>query len=88
MEIKALRDRIDIIDDELTRLFVKRMEISAQVAAYKRENNLPIYVPAREQEILRNISGKVNPEMEKYAQSLYSLIFDLSRSYQKDLFEK
>ena len=88
MEIKALRDQIDIIDDELTRLFVKRMEISAQVAAYKREHNLPIYVPAREQEILRNISGKVNPEMEKYVQPLYSLIFDLSRSYQKDLLEK
>ena len=88
MEIKALRDQIDIIDDELTRLFVKRMEISAQVAAYKREHNLPIYVPAREQEILRNISGNVNPEMEKYVQPLYSLIFDLSRSYQKDLLEK
>ena len=88
MEIKDLRDQIDSIDDELTRLFVKRMELSAQVAAYKREHNLPIHVPAREQEILQKISEKVDPEMEKHVHKLYSLIFDLSRSYQKDLFEK
>ena len=88
MEIKALRAQIDSIDDEIMRLFVKRMEISALIAAYKREHNLPIYVPSREQEILQSISQRVEPEMAKYTQSLYSSIFDLSRSYQKDLFEK
>ena len=35
MEIKALREQIDAIDEELVHLFVKRMNISAQVADYK-----------------------------------------------------
>ncbi len=82
MDLKALRDQIDSIDDELVRLFVKRMAISAQVADYKKENNLPIFVPAREREILQEIANKAGPEMDNYARVLYSMIFELSRSYQ------
>ena len=48
MDITELRSEIDKIDDELLKLFCARMEISAQVADYKRERNLPIFVPARE----------------------------------------
>ena len=40
MEIKELREQIDIIDDELVRLFAKRMDISKQVAEYKKENSI------------------------------------------------
>ena len=52
MDITELRSKIDSIDNELVRLFTERMDIAAQVADYKKENNLPIYVPAREREIL------------------------------------
>ena len=58
MEIKELREQIDIIDDELVRLFAKRMDISKQVAEYKKENSLPIHVPAREREILQEVAKK------------------------------
>ena len=37
MEIKQLREKIDEIDDQLVRLFTQRMELSGQVAAYKKE---------------------------------------------------
>ena len=53
MELKELRNEIDLIDDELVQLFNKRMQLSAQVADYKKEHNMPIHVPAREREILR-----------------------------------
>ena len=82
MELKELRDQIDEIDDELIPLFIKRMEISAQVADYKEANNMPIHVPAREQEILQNIAEKADPELAEYARELYSVIFQLSKDYQ------
>ena len=82
MELKDLRNEIDVIDDELVRLFAKRMEISAQVADYKKAHNLPIHVPAREREILQEVALKVGPDMTNYARVLYSMIFELSRSYQ------
>jgi len=82
MELKEIRDQIDSIDEELVKLFVKRMNLSAQVANYKKANNLPIYVPAREREILQDVAQKAGPEMANYTRVLYSMIFELSRSYQ------
>ena len=82
MELKELRNQIDAIDDELVDLFGKRMALSAQVADYKKENHLPIHVPSREREILQEVAAKAGPEMENYSRVLYSMIFELSRSYQ------
>ena len=82
MEIGELRKEIDSIDRELVKLFRARMDISAQVADYKRERNLPIFVPAREREILQQVAQMAGPEMAGYTRILYSTIFELSRSYQ------
>ena len=82
MDLKDLRNKIDAIDEELVQLFVKRMNLSAQVADYKKANNMPIYVPAREREILQDVSTKAGPEMANYTRVLYSMLFELSRSYQ------
>ncbi len=82
MDIIELRNEIDKIDENLVDLFVKRMNISAQIADYKKENNLPIYVPAREREKLQNVAKLAGSEMDNYTRVLYSMIFELSRSYQ------
>ena len=82
MELNELRNEIDLVDDALVKLFVKRMELSAQVADYKKEHNMPIYVPAREREILQAVGKKSGHEMENYTRVLYSMLFELSRSYQ------
>ncbi len=82
MELKDLRSQIDNIDDQLVKLFGQRMEIAAQIADYKKENNLPIFVPAREREKLLDVATKAGPDMENYTRVLYSMLFELSRSYQ------
>lgn len=83
MDLKDYRNQIDEIDDALVRLFAKRMEVSAQIADYKKANGLPIYVPAREREILQEVAEKAGPDMANYTRVLYSMLFELSRSYQK-----
>ena len=80
MDIKELRGQIDRIDDELVRLFGQRMDVAAQIADYKKENNLPIFVPAREREKLADVAEKAGPEMANYTRVLYSMLFELSRS--------
>ena len=82
MELKDYRTQIDAIDDELVRLFVARMNLSAQVANYKKEHDLPIYAPTREREILLDVAEKAGPDMATYTRVLYSMLFELSRSYQ------
>lgn len=82
MNLNELRLEIDKIDDELVRLFAQRMEVSARIADYKKENGLPIFVPAREQDKLLDVAQKAGPEMANYTRVLYNLLFELSRGYQ------
>ena len=82
MDISQLRSRIDDIDEKIVSLFTQRMDVSAQIADYKKENNLPIFVPAREREKLSNVAELAGPDMANYTRVLYSMLFELSRSYQ------
>ena len=82
MDLSEIRSQIDGIDRELVDLFCRRMALSAQVADYKKENNLPVYVPARERAILQQVAQQAGEDFEKDARILYSMIFELSRGYQ------
>ena len=82
MDIQELRSQIDGIDDQLVKLFAQRMDVAAQIADYKKANNLPIFVPAREREKLLDVSQKAGTDMANYTRVLYSMLFELSRSYQ------
>ena len=85
MDLDALREKLNGIDDDILRLFLERMEIVGDVAAYKKEHNLPIFNAARERSILERVCGKSGEALEDYTRILYSTIFDLSRSYQTRL---
>ncbi len=82
MDIHDLRTQIDTIDDQLVTLFGQRMEVAAQIADYKKEHAMPIYVPSRERAKLADVAKKAGPDMENYTRVLYSMLFELSRSYQ------
>lgn len=82
MDLSEIRQDIDRIDDQLVQLFCQRMNLSAKVADYKKANNLPIYHPGRERAILQKVAEKAGPEMENYTRVMYSMLFELSRSYQ------
>jgi len=85
-DLKDLRLEIDKIDDELIELFVKRMDISLEVANYKKANNLPVLNPEREREILNKVSSMVSQkqdaEMDNYARVFFSTLLNVSRSRQ------
>ena len=82
MDLTQLRGEIDKIDNELVKLFCARMDVAAQIADYKKQNNMPVYVPAREREKLVDVAAKAGPDMANYTRVLYSMLFELSRSYQ------
>lgn len=82
MDISELRLEIDKIDDQLIKLFDQRMGVAAGIADYKKQNNLPVLDPIREREKLVDVAEKAGPEMANYTRVLYSMLFELSRSYQ------
>ena len=82
MDLQELRGQIDSIDDQIVKLFGERMEVSAQIGDCKKAQNLPVFVPAREREKLQDVAEKAGPDMANYTRVLYSMLFELSRSYQ------
>ena len=53
--IEELRNRIDVIDDQLLRLLNVRVACAVEVGRIKHELALPVYQPEREKQVL----GKV-----------------------------
>ena len=82
MDLNELRQQINSIDDELLNLFTRRMDLASQVADYKRAHDLPILQPAREREILKKVADNAGPELGGYARVLFSMLMELSKSYQ------
>lgn len=85
MELGEYRTKIDAIDEQLLRLFAERMDVAAGIAAYKKEHGLPVLDPSRERVKLLDVAEKTPAALQEYAVSLYSLLFELSRSYQNRL---
>ena len=85
MDLNEIRKKIDGIDSQMTRLFAERMGLAAEVAKYKKENNLPILNRKREREIVSQVTSSVPEDMAMYAKILYNTMFDVSRSYQAGL---
>ena len=85
MSLEPLRARIDEIDASLLRLFQERMDVSAQIAAQKRRDGLPVYDAARERAKAKAFHDATRPPYGPYAQDLYASLCALSRRYQRCL---
>ena len=83
MDLKELREKIDFIDQQLIDLFSQRMQVAAQIGAYKKEHNLPVLDPIREQEKLNEVAGKAGPELADATRELYQTLMRLSREHQE-----
>ncbi len=85
MDLKDYRQQIDAIDAELTRLFQERMHVAGNIADFKKANGLPVLDKSRERQKLNALVGEAEEPLKSYVHVLYSLIFELSRSYQQRL---
>ncbi len=83
MQLQDYRLAIDRVDDELVHCFVKRMELSAQIAAYKREHGLPVRDAEREREKLASVGEMLPPELKDSGAAFFETILRLSRERQE-----
>ena len=85
LNLDLIRKEISAINDEILALFVKRMELSAQVARYKKANGLPTLDRKREEAILQKVADSTTDEFRQYALELFRTMMDLSKEYQETL---
>ena len=85
MELKDYRQQLDRIDGELVHLFAERMSVAGDIALWKREHGMRVLDLQREKEKLRSVEEQSPEELREYTAALFSLIMELSRSYQNRL---
>ncbi|MBR4036357.1 MAG: chorismate mutase [Oscillospiraceae bacterium] len=85
LNLEEIRKEISEINDEMLALFIKRMELSSQVAAYKKAHGLPTLDRKREEAILQNVADKTSDEFRQYALEFFRNIMDLGKQYQDTL---
>ena len=80
--LDSTRKEIDRIDREMAELFVKRMKAAEEVAAYKKENGLPIEDKTRESAMISRNAEEVDHEYRPYYVNFLSSLITESKRYQ------
>ena len=65
MELRDIRKEIDALDEEMAKLFVRRMDCADCVAEAKRGTGKAVLDPGREREILAKVAERVGPALER-----------------------
>lgn len=86
MELNEIRQHLDRLDNTILALLAERLSYSEKVAEQKQTQQLPIYQPEREQEIIdqkKDIAKKhsLNPE---FAKDIFKKIIDESSRIQRE----
>ncbi len=83
-DLSELRVEIDEIDSKIAELFEMRMDIAKNVVLYKIANNMEIFQPEREKEVLLKNCKRIQEEnIKPYANDFFQNLMDLSKEYQK-----
>lgn len=83
MSLDEIRKKINEVDKKLVPLIKERMECSLTVAEIKRKENLPVYHPVREKEILDRVESE-GGEYGGYIRNIYQSIMTTSRALQNN----
>ena len=85
-ELDLAREEINAVDEEMARLFVRRMKAVSTVADYKIAHGLPIFDEKREKEVIARNAARIEDEELRglYVQQLAEGM-RISRRYQEKL---
>ncbi|MDH5415331.1 MAG: chorismate mutase [Flavobacteriaceae bacterium] len=71
------RNKIDEIDQQLLILLNRRAECAIEIGQIKKENNMPIYVPEREEKVIETlVQANTGPLPQSAIREIFLNIFD------------
>ena len=88
MSLDELRNQIDEIDEEIVRLFVRRMDVVSRVAEEKQTTGRPVRDRRREEAVSEKAVERAGEEYAPYIRELYEKMFEVSRNFQFDRTER
>lgn len=88
-DLTPWRERIDAIDRVIVSLLNERATCAVAIGEIKHHLDLPIYVPAREEDVLNNVTqNNPGPLSAMAIRRLYERLIDETRSLERQLNEK
>jgi chorismate mutase-like protein len=85
MDIAELRRQIDELDRKLVELLNARARAAQEIGRLKRNTQMPIYEPEREQRIFENVQqANRGPLPELELRHIYERIVDVMRKLQQE----
>jgi chorismate mutase len=88
LALALCRDRIDAVDLRILELLNERTSIAEEIGRIKKEAQLPIYEPKREDQVFRNVtSNNRGPLPDDAVRRVFERIIDEMRRVQKNRME-
>ncbi len=87
-ELSGYRSEIDSIDEQLIKLFARRMEVTTNVGKYKLAKGMQVLDRSREREVLSKRSAGLPSPLDSNVRRLMSTIMEMSRAGQSILMAK
>ena len=88
-DIKESRKIINEVDEQMARLFEKRMQACEQIALYKKQNGLSVRDSEREEQVVTNNAKLIeSPALVPYYKDFIRATMDVSCKYQSSLMRK
>jgi chorismate mutase len=84
MKITVWRQRIDEIDKKLVELLNERSHCALEIGKIKQAENIPLYQPERENEVLANVeANNPGPLTDAAIRRLFERIIDEARAAER-----
>ena len=85
-DLKELRDQINEITQEMIMQFEKRLDVSKEIALYKKAHDMPIFQPEREKELIEKYTSNV--KYDALTEQFLIHLMSLSKELQKEEINK
>jgi len=87
-DLKPFRAQIDKIDQNLVQLLNERSSLANKIGHVKQQLGLPIYMPAREKEVIENvIRSNPGPLPAEAVRRLFERIIDETRALERQKYQ-
>ena len=80
LDLSAIRERINTVDDQLKKLLLERLGIVSEVAEYKKRNGLPVRDSARERSIIARMTEGESERDAREITLFFSNLFEIAKS--------
>ena len=82
------RSRIDLLDQIILQLLNERSKCATEIGHIKKKKGVPVYVPSREVQVIRNVlTNNPGPLPDGAVQHLFERIIDETRSLERRTYQ-